>query len=207
MIALMRLGGYDSATASTSLQAFEAQARYIAELLALRKEDSLFEVGCGAGATLLALRPYVARIAGLDYAQPLVRIARAALDCPDITCAEASALETTPRFDVVLSVGAFLYFPDEAYVRRVLDRMAGKARRAIAVLDVNDAARRDLAARLRREAGGGNPGPDQLFIEREVFAELAARRGLSLRIDESRAAGSINRHYRYNVLLEEARPD
>jgi SAM-dependent methyltransferase len=199
--ALMRLGGYDSATATLSLEEFGKQARYIVELLDLGPRDSLFEVGCGAGATLFALRPQVARIAGLDYAQSLVSIARAALEGADISCAEACDLDVEPRFDAVLSVGAFLYFPDPGYARRVLERMMAKAHRVVAVIDVNDASRRAVAMELRLAANGGKPGPAQLFLERDLFCDVAAEHGWQVRFDECRVAGSINSRYRYNAVL------
>lgn len=199
---LLRLDGYDSATGSLGLADFRDLMEYLSGAVGLRADDTLYEVGCGAGAVLRSLRPRCAAVGGLDYSASLVRVARMAVGSQDLAVSEACDLEVEPRYDVVASVGAFLYFPDAAYCRATLLRMVAKARRAVAVIDVNDAARRALALELRARADPAGARRQQLFLDRGFFEEFAREHGLGLRIDECTVEGSINSRYRYNAFMQ-----
>lgn len=52
---------------------------------------------------------------------------------------EAATLDPAESFTVVMACGSFQAFPDHAYARGVLARMAAKATRAVAILDLLDA--------------------------------------------------------------------
>lgn len=202
---LLRLDGYDSPTATLDLAAFRALVDHLAARLALAPGDSVFEVGCGAGAVLHELQARGARVSGLDYAEPLVVLARQALPGADVLCLDAAECPAHPRADHVISVGAFLYLEDERHAMAALARMMAKARRHVAVVDVNDAARREAALAARREAHGGEPpGPAQLFLDRHWFA--AAAPGWTVAFEDCTVAASRNSGYRYNVFMTRMQP-
>jgi len=202
---LLCLDGYDSPTASLSMQEWSAQIEYVRRTLALTLDASVFEVGCGAGAFLYGLRRYCRTVGGLDYSAPLLNIARKLLTSNDLIMAEAIQLPRSPMYDHVVSHGVFHYFPNEAYAARVVRRMAAKAIRTIAVLDVNDSAKRDEAQEMRRkayaESGHPNEELSQLFLHREFFQMLADELNCRVRIDESILRKAINGGYRYNAFL------
>src|SRR5687768_8469533 len=79
LTALLKLGGYDSKTATLSLEDFRAQIDYLVSALGIRRGDSVYEVGCGAGAVLFELQSLCGRIGGLDYAASLLRTASGVL--------------------------------------------------------------------------------------------------------------------------------
>jgi SAM-dependent methyltransferase len=205
LTALLKLGGYDSNTATLSLEDFRAQIAYLAGVLGIRRDDSVYEVGCGAGAVLFELQRSCARIGGIDYAASLLRTALRVLRSSDLCHDDASQLPTTPAYDLVLSVGAFLYFPSGRHAEAVLARMVQKARRGVAVIDVNDADKEDDARAARRAANAGAPwattAPEQLFLPRNFFAEFARQRGIRCRFDDCVVTRSINSRYRFNVFL------
>ena len=80
--------------------------------------DSIFEVGCGAGAFLYPFYQMGHRVAGIDYAQNLVHLAATVMPAAEIRLGEATALPTQQSYDVVVSNGVFLYFAD-AFVRKL----------------------------------------------------------------------------------------
>src|SRR5207244_9536006 len=86
---------------------------------------------------------------------------------------EAIDLSPEPSYDVVLSFGVFLYFPDAAYAAAVARRMVAKARRTVGILDVNDAAEKELALMLRRAANSRDDSLKQLFLDRSLFSDVA----------------------------------
>lgn len=203
--ALLLLAGYDSPTASLCMQEWFAQIEYVKRALALTLDQSVFEVGCGAGTFLYGLQQHCRTVGGLDYSQPLLKIARRLLMSTDLCTSEAIQLPRSPTYDHVVSHGVFHYFPDEAYAARVVKRMAAKATRTVAVLDVNDAAKGAEARDQRRKAyaASGRPNEElsQLFLNREFFRVLADELKCNLRIDDSVMRKSISSGYRYNAFL------
>jgi ubiquinone/menaquinone biosynthesis C-methylase UbiE len=173
--------------------------------LGIRRGDSVYEVGCGAGAVLFELQSLCGRIGGLDYAASLLRTASGVLRSSDLRHDDASELPTLPSYDFVLSVGAFLYFPSVQHTQAVLERMAQKAGRGVAIVDVNDADKEESAKTVRRAAIAETPypttAPEQLFVAKSVFEEFARQRGMRCRFDDCVVRRSINSRYRYNVFL------
>jgi SAM-dependent methyltransferase len=202
---LMTLAGYDSATSSLDPETHHAQVRYVRDRLRIRPTDSVYEVGCGAGAMLYSLRPGCSAVGGCDFADSLVTLARTVLDSTDLTVCDAADVPESPPYDVVLSNGVFLYFPDPAYARQVVLNMAAKARRAVAVLDVNDAARREEFEAVRRQRQGrehaGYIDLPQLYLERDFFRRLGEELNMLCEIDNSVMINSANGGYRFNALL------
>ena len=203
---LMELGGYTSPTAAGALSAYERHFRYVRDSLSIGAEDSVYEVGCGAGALLYWLHGQCARVGGADFAAPLVAHARAALPSSgDLVHTDAAGIATEPRYDVVLSNGVFLYFGSDAYARTVTELMIAKAVRSIGIFDVNDLDRREEALATRRaaqrERGLDYSGLDQLFLPRELFTTIAGEHGLTCRIDDIATTDSANAAYRYHVTM------
>jgi SAM-dependent methyltransferase len=197
---LMRLAGYDSATSSLDPETHYVQVRYLLDRLGIRSTDTVYEVGCGAGSMLYSLQPRCAGVGGSDFADSLIALARQVLGAEDLTVAEARAVPAEPAYDVVLSNGVFLYFPDEAYARDVVLAMVAKARRAVAVLDVNDAATRDEFEAVRRARNGSGYLP-QLYLHRWFFHAIAEELGLECSTEDSVMTNSANGKYRFNALL------
>lgn len=153
LLRALGLGGYLTNTAQVTPDAWSAYVQAIAREMALRPGDRVFEVGCGAGAFLMPLRAFGCATNGVDYSPGLVAAARQALPGGQFEVGEARKVDTAEKYDVVLSNGVFLYFPDFDYAAEVLDRMVRKSLRYTAVLDVSDAA---------RKRGGARPSPREL---------------------------------------------
>ncbi|WP_053204262.1 class I SAM-dependent methyltransferase [Jiangella muralis] len=203
-VELAALSGYDSRTSALDLDEFDRQRDHIVVSLAIAATDTVYEVGCGAGALLHGLEPLCAGVGGSDYAPALIDVARGVLDSDDVEVREASGVNPLPRYDVVVSNGVFIYFPDAEYARLVVALMVAKARRAVGVFDVNDLARREEHQEARRAAYGADAttgGLRQLYLDRAFFTSLAADHGVSCVIRDSVMTGSINGRYRYNVVM------
>lgn len=205
--ALMDLDGYNSPTSSPLIEDHEVQFRQAVDALGIGPADTVFEVGCGAGAFLYWLSSRCSSVGGLDYAESLIAHARRALGPEaDLQHGEARTLAIAPQYDIVLSNGVFIYFPNEQYAYDVLRRMIHKSRRAIGILDINDAEHRHEFERIRAisqgEQRGRYQGLEQLYLSRGFFEEVASEIGISCRIDEPRTPNSINAKFRYHVWLK-----
>ncbi len=204
---LMDGGGMDSGFARVDEEAWRAFGDRIGRALDLGAGDSVFDVGCGAGAFLYGFHERGLDVAGLDRSPELIALAAEALPGGRFAVAGAAELEPQPQVDAVVSMGAFLYFPSHAYAERVLDRMVRKARRAVAVLDVPDAATQAAALAERERVAGGPAayaeryaGLDHRYYEREWLAEALRARGLSrVHVEGEDIQGYGNAPYRFNA--------
>lgn len=206
---LLRANGYDTATGRISEEDFEHYVRSVTEICNIRPKDSLYEVGMGAGAFLL---PWYLRghpVGGLDYSFALVSLARRAMPAfrRSFIVGEADRLSTRKKYDIVLSNGVFLYFPDLEYARRVADRMVRKSKTTIAILDIPDLEQRERTLQYRRESLAPGEydkkygGLDHLYFPRSWFLDLADTHGLDVRVFNQQIPHYGNSSSRFNVVM------
>ncbi len=149
---LISLDGFDSGAGKINLADWREYTRRISEKLELRSGNSVFEVGCGAGAFLFSLREQVSlKVGGLDYAAGLITAAQKAMPDGEFLVQGADLLDTATPYDYVIANSVFHYF-DEATAAQVLQAMWKKSKHGIAILDVPNAATRDACERARRDA-------------------------------------------------------
>jgi trans-aconitate methyltransferase len=177
-----------------------------ADSIGIDAESSVFEVGCGAGAWLYELGRLGCEIGGLDTSPALIGYAHEHLPNGRWHVGDASALETVPRYDFVVSSGVFLYFPSLEYAQDVLRRMVAKAKKGVLVLDVPDLATRDAALAERHRIVGEESyrsryaGLDHLYFDRSWFqSALASLDVLRVQIVNQSIDGYVNSRYRFNV--------
>ena len=204
---LMAADGLDTPTGRVEEAAWLEFVRAVAARVGLRPGDSVFEVGCGAGAFLYDLHRSGIAVSGLDRSPALVELARQAMPGARFEVADAGELDTAEQADAVVSCGVFLYFPSLEYARDVVLAMAAKARRAVAILDLPDLATREEALARRRELAGGEDayaeryrGLEHLYFDRDWVAGVLREAGL-VRIETASQAiaGYENGRHRFNA--------
>jgi trans-aconitate methyltransferase len=209
LVDLLRANGYDTATGMISAEDFEQYTRSIHEICQIRPGDSLYEVGMGAGAFLL---PWYLRghpVGGLDYSSALISLAQKTMPAYGraFTVGEAARLSTRKRYDIVLSNGVFLYFPDLQYAFGVTEKMIQKSKKAIAILDIPDLAKREITLKYRRESLAPGEyeekyrGLDHLYFPRSWFQEISDDHGLDIRILDQQMPHCGNSRFRFNVVM------
>lgn len=170
--------------------------------------DSIFEVGCGAGAFLYPFYQAGHCVAGIDYAPNLVTLATAVMPNADIRCGDATQLPMQQRYDVVVSNGVFLYFADYEYAACVLRRMVQTATKSIGIFDVPDLAKKEEALAHRLATIGAAEyaekyrGLDHLYYDRDWFAQTLAGEKLTITLEDQHIEGYGNSPYRFNVFLQ-----
>jgi SAM-dependent methyltransferase len=206
---LLSLDGYDAFGALSEAD-WQSYISGFAARLGLKPGESIFDVGCGAGAVLYPLYEQGYRVAGLDYSEALVQVAREVMPGADIRLGEADELDPSERFDLVLSHAVFLYFPSLEYAANVLQRMLEKARRMVAVLDVPDLATREQALAFRRQALGEQEyarkyeGLDHLYFDRDWFRGTLAGLATQIEIQDQALPKYAHNPYRFNVFITPA---
>jgi trans-aconitate methyltransferase len=146
-------------------------------------------------------------VAGIDRSRALVECARSAFPDGDFAQADANEMALEPKADAVVANGVFLYFESLDYAAEVLALMAARATRAVAVLDVPDAARRDEALAYRQELVGGREayekryeGLEHLSYDRDWFVQQMRDLGLrDIHVGDQQVAGYANARFRFNA--------
>jgi trans-aconitate methyltransferase len=203
---LIALDGFDGFGTVPDEDAWRTYAARIADRLGVVPADSIYDVGCGAGAFLEPFSRRGHRVGGLDFAPNLVAVARRALPDAELTVADARDLDPAP-YDVVVSHSLFLYLPDEDHAAAVVRAMLRKARRSFAILDVPDRAHAPAALAFRRahlgEDAYGSHYADlrHLSLGREWFGRCLAREAVEIAIHDVDLAGYPHGSYRFNVYV------
>lgn len=204
---LLAADGYDTETSRVSETSWVTYVQRWAKETGLGPGTSVFEVGCGAGAFLLPLQDLGCDVSGADQSASLIAIARQALPGGRFDVAPAAELPAEPQADVVVSSGVFMYFPSLDYAKHVIQRMAAKARHAVAILDIPDFACHDAALAHRVAAAGGPEayagryrGLQHLYYTRDWVMQALRRAGLSgACVADQTLPGYANAPFRFNA--------
>jgi trans-aconitate methyltransferase len=202
---LIDLDGFDTGAGRIAEPAWRDYVGRIAGALGMRAGESVFEVGCGAGAFLSPLQEMGLQVRGIDYSPALIEAAQRAIPRGQFAVAEATAV--SGGHDYVVANSVFHYFPDAAYADRVLAAMLAAARRGVGVLEVPDIGRKDRAEAARRGALGEEEyrkkyeGLEHQYYAREHFVEAARRAGFEAEIFDQAIEGYAQSPFRFNCLM------
>jgi trans-aconitate methyltransferase len=202
---LIALDGFDSAHAAIPPHLWHDYVLLIRDRLMMSDSDSVFEVGCGAGAFIFALASKGHQVGGIDYSEALVNEARRHLPDADVTCCEASNFDTSKKYDFVISNSVFSYFPDLAYATTVIERMLLKAKTGIAILDVPNLELKEESEQSRRSSIADYDTLYQdivhRYYEKQFFQEYALRRGCKISIIDQSIPDYHNGNFRFNCFF------
>ena len=105
-------------------------ARQIIKRLDIRKEDSVLEVGCGAGALAQYLE---CNYVGVDYSPTLVKKHIEILHNSVLTGEAADLIFKDKSFDKVICYGVFLYFDNKEYAKKAIRELKRVAKRGVLI--------------------------------------------------------------------------
>lgn len=209
--ALIDLDGFDSGAGKISASDWRTYARSIAASLGIEPGTSVYELGCGSGALLYALRELGAEVGGADYAEGLVDVARTVFPGQRIDHVDALRVGVSPPYDFVISNSVFHYFPSDEYARTVIDAMLAKALRAVAIFEVPDAWHREESEAARRAALSPEEyarkyaGLEHRYYERRWFEKIAGEIGYDCEIRDQSIPNYAQNRFRFNCILRKRR--
>jgi cyclopropane fatty-acyl-phospholipid synthase-like methyltransferase len=205
---LIKLDGFDTGAGRIEATDWQTYAEIISDKLGICDGASVYELGCGAGAFLYALRQRHALTAGgLDYSAALISAARRAMPDGEFIEAEAKFLDTDTRYDYVISNGVFHYFSKD-YASVVLARMVKKAKNTVAIMEIPDLQTRQESENIRRGALSQGEyeekyaGLEHTYYERSWFEKQAVAHGCSCEIFDGCVPNYAQNRFRFGVLLK-----
>ncbi|MDP3395315.1 MAG: methyltransferase domain-containing protein [Methanoregula sp.] len=207
---LLLADGYDTDTGRVSISDFQKYIHSISQTCGIQPGESLFDVGMGAGAFLFPWYLDGHPVGGLDYSAPLISLALRIMPgaTKEFVVCDASHMDTGKKYDIVLSSGVFLYFPDHHYARTVVEKMISKSQKTIAILDIPDMAQREITEKFRHaslppgEYEERYRGLDHLYFARSWFHEIADASGLEISVSDQHIPHYANGRFRFNVVMK-----
>lgn len=210
LIDLLALDGFDSGAGKIDLIDWKEYSLKIAQKLQLKKADTLYEVGCGSGALLYALRECVdITVGGNDYSTGLIKTAKLVFLDSDIQCLEARDIGSNPKYDFVISNSVFQYFEIE-YAKTVLLKMIDKANKAVFILDIPDIKTKALSEKYRQdvlpleEYKVKYEGLHHTYYNRDWFGEVAKCVGWKLEFIDGFVPNYPQNEFRFGCLISKA---
>lgn len=208
---LLEMVGWKTQTGGLPVEDWLGFVTYVTEKVNLRPGQRVLEVGCGPGGFLLPLYQQGYAVSGIDYSKTLLEISHKVMPNGIFLAAEANALPFEDQaFDIVFSTSVFQYFDDYDYVDSVvreISRCLRKGGRG-ALLDLNDAAKRDLFmdrryARIgdREEYARQYKNLSQLFFDKQWIVDLGRKKGLSGYNEEQCIEKYWNNEFRFNYFF------
>ena len=191
-------GAGDAGENVLTYSTYYKQYQQIKNALKLQQGDSVFEVGCGAGANYLFFKDDAIKYGGVDYSRNLIHTFMSIFpdNCIELYCEDAEKFDTEIKYNAVFSMGVFLYFNSLEYATNVLEKMYAKATDCIAVIDVPDLAKKEENLARRRAAIKDYDKKykdfPRLYFKKEFFEEFAAKYGMEIEFVEIEMPGYWN---------------
>lgn len=210
ILKLIRADGFDLGSGAVNRNAWEDYVRHVMLKLNMEDHQSVFEVGCGAGAFLLPISERGLWVSGCDYSAPLIDMARKYIN-DSFYVATAEQISPQPQYDHVIANSTFQYFPSLEYARMVVATMIEKSHRTIAVLDINDKSQEKLAQSLRSSRMNDYDTKyrelEHLFIDKDWWRNIAREFNCEISIEDQYLKDYGNSVFRYNVFLTKNKDD
>ena len=204
---LIAADGFDTGYGTITEVDWEQYIDNISNTINVQKKDSVFEVGCGAGAFLYKFHQKGNKVGGIDYSDKLINIAKKYLANGSFVVDEANNLDVKEKYDFLISNSVFFYFPSYQYAEEVLKKMVSKSTKCIAVLEINDLAQKEKSMMIRKgcmsdqEYERKYKGLEHLYFERDWFRCFAEKNNLRVEIQQQDINNYQNNQYRFNVYM------
>lgn len=198
------LNGYDGPQSILSEATLSAAQLFYERKNRIRRDQSIFEVGCGSGAFLYYWANKGNLVGGIDYSSNLVTGAKKLIPNGKWTVDEAVNLNVEDQWDHVVSFSSFLYYPDHRYALEVFKLMLQKAKKSVAIYDLPDLEKKKEAEEERKKLIGASYDSKyqklgHLYFERHWWVTVAKSLGYRAEVYDLEIEGYINSSYRFNV--------
>lgn len=201
---LFKADGYDSGAGLMTKEIMNTYSMYIINSMGIRPGNSVFEIGCGAGALLYSMSHNGILINGCDYSEALIKIVNQFLN-GTFYVSHANSFCTDVMYDYVFSAGVFHYFHTYDYAIDVVKRMLCISKNSIAVFDIPDLEKKDESESKRRKADENYDIKynelRHLYYDKTWWLNLANELGCDMHIEDQCMKRYENSKFRYNVFM------
>lgn len=193
---LNEISGYNHGMAQITRKGLKDTIETAKEFLALKKKDTLLDVGCGAGLFTIHLLDYVDIIVGIDASSEMIKRASTTNRFIKITALADQLPFPDQSFNKVFCHSIFQYFPNYKYAARVIAEMLRviKPGGRCLIMDIPDIAKREDYMGVKTQ---DSHNLKRIFYSREWFINLLP----NAEIFERKIREYKNSKFRFNLLL------
>jgi len=141
-----------------------------------------------------------ATVGGCDFSEILIKNANKYMK-GNFFVSSVIDVDINKAYDYAISNSVFQYFPSEQYARNVVSKMLKTAKKKIAILDVNDKDKEDIAKTIR-----GNQKTKKFnkhhYYHKSFWYDVAMKEACDITIKEQNIKEYGNSSFRYNVFLQ-----
>ncbi len=200
---LIKADGYDLGSILT-VDYWKKYVNFILGKINIPKGGSIYEVGCGSGAFLYPMHIQGYKTGGIDYAEPLINVVKNIIPNGDFEVNEAVQMDTTKKYDAVVSNGLFLYFPSLEYAHSVLKKMYDKANDTIAILELTNNRFREATENERKarisDYDEKYKGLGHIYFDKKWFLDFAEEHDCRIELFDQQLEYE-NSRYRFNCIM------
>lgn len=207
---LIMCDGFDTPLGIMKEMDWRNYIQIIHDKLKIRLNDSIFEIGCGAGAFLYPFYEKKYNIGGIDISKSLIDIAQTHM--PEykfnLLHKEAVEIQTNLKIDVILANHVFHYFPSIDYAKNVLEKMFLISNRVISITGLPNFDLKLESETFRRgllsedEYKIKYKGLDILYFNKEWFSKLADLNNYNCIFTNHTMPGFAQNDFRFDCILQ-----
>ena len=135
---LIWMNGFDTPLGSMNVNNWKSYVETISKIVNIKKGDSIFELGCGAGSFLYPFYEKGLKVAGLDFSNVLIKKANEIFSNGNFTIGEANSLNPKDKYDIIFSNHVIHYFESKEYASQTINLLFKKSRREIYISGIPD---------------------------------------------------------------------
>ena len=211
---LISIDGFDSPLGMMSESDWKKYIKLVLERYNINKEDSIFEVGCGAGAFLYTLYESGHEVSGIDYSEELIKVAKSSMPLREsyFEHKEASKCKIDPPVSVAIANHVFHYFHSHAYASDVLKIMINGAAKKVLVKGIPDLSLKKESEIMRRgllspkEYELKYKGLDILYFEKSWFEKIGLENQFHTQFYDHQMPGFAQNPFRFDCLMTRKNP-
>jgi len=204
---LIKADGFDSGFGTFLQKDWLQYINSISDILDIQNTDSIYEIGCGSGALLYPFYENGHTVGGLDYSEKLLQLARKCMKNMHFDFLSAENMDTTIKYDIIISNSVFQYFTTKEYAKDIVVKMIHKSNGKVAILDLNDSSKKKQAESIRQgtlskeEYVKKYKDLHQMYYEKTWFEKIALENGYHIKIWDQNIGNYKNSAYRFNVYM------
>ena len=120
--ALIKADGFDVGAGQVDVDNWQKYIQDISKQIYLKDTDTIFEIGCGAGAFIYPFFLKGHKVGGIDYSKSMVNLAKITMPGMVFESKDAVQFEMSCKYDIVLSNSVFQYFDSFEYAKKVIHK-------------------------------------------------------------------------------------
>ncbi len=192
---LMILNGHFDSKEKIKTSNWKKYGRNISLKLGIKKNESIFEFGCGGGALLFLFRSKTKKLFGCDYSQQLINKSKKIIPWLKIYNSESQKFKSKQLYDYVIS-SSMLEYVQPNQVRKIINNMVCLFNKSLFIGEILDMKYRKTFLKKYKK-----PDKYYTFIDKSFFRTYCKKNKLNLKIYPSILPRSSQKKFRYCVQI------